>query len=164
MPLNPDDPRVIKTRRGFQEAFLRLLVEHGYDAITIKDIAEEALSSRVSFYRHYRDKDDLLIHCLNDLYEKLASQTEVFSPERMEKEGYVPLLRFYEHIEKHEALYEILLTGHGTHIVLNRLREHFARRAIAQINWYCSPEELAAPVEILAYHMSSTQIAMAVWW
>ena len=59
MSINQNDLRVIKTKRGLREAFIRLLLEKGYDAISIQDIATEAEAARVTFYRHYQNKEEL---------------------------------------------------------------------------------------------------------
>ena len=67
MSVNQNDLRVIKTKRGLREAFIRLLLQKGYDAISIQDIATEAQAARVTFYRHYKDKEELLVDCLRDL-------------------------------------------------------------------------------------------------
>jgi AcrR family transcriptional regulator len=51
MGINQNDLRVIKTKRGLREAFIRLLLEKGYEAISIQDLATEAETVRVTSYR-----------------------------------------------------------------------------------------------------------------
>ncbi|GAB3064345.1 TetR/AcrR family transcriptional regulator [Salinicoccus sesuvii] len=63
------DLRMIKTKRAIDAAFTQLLREKGFEAMTIKDIAEAALINRGTFYKHYLDKYDLLDAYENTLLE-----------------------------------------------------------------------------------------------
>lgn len=58
--VNQEDPRVLRTRQLINEAFRELLQHKGFDAITIKDIAQRATINRATFYAHYEDKYALL--------------------------------------------------------------------------------------------------------
>lgn len=42
------------------EAFIRLLEKREYHEITVVDIINEAQAGRISFYRNFKDKDDIL--------------------------------------------------------------------------------------------------------
>ncbi|MCG1008498.1 TetR/AcrR family transcriptional regulator [Salinicoccus sp. ID82-1] len=66
------DLRTIKTKRAIDAAFTKLIREKGFEAMTIKDIAEEALINRGTFYKHYLDKYDLLESYENTLLQGLA--------------------------------------------------------------------------------------------
>lgn len=163
MQLNLDDPRVKRTRRGLREAFVRLILKTGYDAISIQDIATEAQAARITFYRHYRDKEELLTDCLNVLYEELAARTEKASPQRI-LEGYSPVRVLYEHIEEEETLYRILFSSRGTQTVIERMRHHLAVTALATMEQSGRKPHGEIPLEIIAYHVASAQIGLAIWW
>lgn len=163
MLMNPDDPRVKKTRRGLREAFVRLILKKGYDAVSIQDIASEAETARITFYRHYKDKEELLTDCLNTLYEELAAKTERLTPEGL-RNGISPILVLYEHIEEKEALYRILFSSRGTQTVIERVRHHIGQNALAALQDYVSDKPLAVPLDIIAYHIASAQFGMAMWW
>lgn len=163
MTLNPDDPRVRKTRRGLQEAFVRLILKKGYDDISIQDIATEAEAARVTFYRHYRDKEELLTDCLNTLYEELVSKTEPLTREGF-LGGYSPVLVLYTHMEEQEQLYRILFSSRGTQTVIERMRHYLARGAMESIRESGRELQYSIPLEIIAYHVVSAQIGLAIWW
>lgn len=163
MPMNPDDPRVRKTRRAMRQAFIRLILQKGYDAITIQDIADEAETARITFYRHYADKEELLMDCLNQLYDELAERTERITPEAI-RSGKTPVLVLYEHIAEQEQLYRLLFSSRGTPVVIERLRHHLATRAMEAIRSVIAPDSLQAPLEIIAYHAAGAQIGLAIWW
>lgn len=160
---NLDDPRVRKTRRGLQDALVRLILRQGYDSISVQDIATEADAARVTFYRHYRDKEELLTDCLNALYEELAEKTERLSPERLH-DGYSPVSVLYDHIQVQEALYRILFSSHGSHTVLERLRHHLARHGLDALQKSRKVPQGNIPLEIIAAHAASAQLGLAIWW
>ncbi|MFD2370076.1 TetR/AcrR family transcriptional regulator [Brevibacillus sp. GCM10020057] len=51
---------MLRTRQLIREAFRDLLHSTGFDAITIKDIAQKATVNRATFYAHFEDKYALL--------------------------------------------------------------------------------------------------------
>ncbi len=163
MTLNPNDPRVKKTRQGLREAFVRLILKQGYDSISIQDIASEAQAARVTFYRHYRDKEELLTDCLNTLYEELAEKTQRLSPQSL-LEGRSRLSALYEHIEEQESLYHILFSSRGTQTVIERMRHHLALNALDALRMTGRVPQGAIPLEIVAYHTASAQLGLAMWW
>ncbi len=65
------DIRIVKTRRAIQTAFLKLMKEKGFAAITVKDIIQEAEINRSTFYAHYEDKYDLLNNIENVLLNRI---------------------------------------------------------------------------------------------
>jgi AcrR family transcriptional regulator len=160
---NLDDPRVRKTRRGLQDALVRLILRQGYDSISIQDIATEADTARITFYRHYHDKEDLLTDCLNTLYEELEAKTEKLSAQNL-LDGYSPLSALYEHIEEQESLYRILFSSRGTQTVIERLRHYLAKNSLETIQRSGRTPQANIPLEIIAYHAVSAQLGLAMWW
>src|SRR5258707_301232 len=63
----PADRRVRRTRRALREALVALIVERGYEKVTVQDVLDRADIGRSTFYAHYRDKDDLFGSCFDDL-------------------------------------------------------------------------------------------------
>jgi AcrR family transcriptional regulator len=69
-----NDPRVVRTRKLIQDAFLSLAGEKDFEAITVKDIADKATVNRVTFYAHYVDKYELLDNLLSETFASLVSE------------------------------------------------------------------------------------------
>jgi AcrR family transcriptional regulator len=163
MPMNMNDLRVKKTRRSLREAFIRLILQQGYDSISIQDIANEAETARVTFYRHYKDKEELLTDCLNVLYEEMAERIPPLTPETAGT-GYNPMREFFRHLEEQERLYSILFSSRGTQTVIERMRHHLAKRAIEGLQTYFPDAGKDIPLEILGYFTASAQIGLGIWW
>lgn len=64
---NKTDLRVLRSRTLIKRAFLQLLEQDSYDELTISQIATCAMVNRKTFYLHYNDKADLLLHVIEEL-------------------------------------------------------------------------------------------------
>ena len=60
MVQSKSDLRVIKTRKSIMQAFIQLSSDKDFKSITVKDITQEALINRATFYYHFSDIYDLL--------------------------------------------------------------------------------------------------------
>lgn len=60
MVQSKSDLRVTKTRKSIMQAFIKLSDEKDFKNITVKDITQEALINRATFYYHFSDIYDLL--------------------------------------------------------------------------------------------------------
>nr|BBH87859.1 TetR family transcriptional regulator [Thermosporothrix sp. COM3] len=63
------DPRVKRTRKLLQQAFLELLQEKEFSSISVQDITERATINRATFYAHFTDKYMLLDITLRQLFQ-----------------------------------------------------------------------------------------------
>lgn len=163
MSINQNDLRVIKTKQGFREAFIRLLLVKGYDAISIQDIAAEAQAARVTFYRHYKDKEELLIDCLNQVYEELLARVRQLSTEE-NQQMYAAMLVLYNHFREREKYLRILFSSQGAQFLIERVRQLLAERTKIQVEERFPANQWLAPLEIIANHIASAQIGLLVWW
>ncbi|WP_194828482.1 TetR/AcrR family transcriptional regulator [Nocardia sp. XZ_19_231] len=75
------DRRVRRTRDTLHKALIELMIERGYDKVTVSDIIARADVGRSTFYAHYRDKDDLLlVSCTEFLRREIVRTTTPGSP------------------------------------------------------------------------------------
>lgn len=68
--MNETDPRVRRTRKLLQDAFMALLAEKSFHAISVQDIAERATLNRATFYAHFEDKYALMDYMIGDLFRE----------------------------------------------------------------------------------------------
>lgn len=69
------DLRVRRTRQLLQQAFIELMAEKSFQAITVQDITSRAMVNRSTFYDHFVDKYALHEHALTELFRgTLAAQ------------------------------------------------------------------------------------------
>jgi AcrR family transcriptional regulator len=72
------DPRVHRTRAYLREALIELVLEKGYQSLTVKDLAERACINRSTFYLHYQDKDDLLQAGFQEYWDQVLPDSPLF--------------------------------------------------------------------------------------
>ena len=163
MAVNLTDPRVRKTRHAMRMAFFALLEKKGYDSISIQDIADEAQIARITFYRHYRDKEELLGDCLNSLFAEIVQRAEL---ENVGGDIYptMPIQILFEHLSENEKLYKILLSSRGGEVALARLRNYLVTKIVTTFDYVASTNRPNIPDEIIANHLVSAQIGLGVWW
>ncbi len=106
------DRRVARTRATLHHALLRLIVERGYDAISVQDICEAADIGRSTFYAHYTGKDDLKRSGLDHLKAALKGQGEGL--------GFTRAL--FEHGRGFVGHYRALKAGLGVKVSLEALQ------------------------------------------
>lgn len=70
-PKGTDDRRVRKTRRLLHEALVTLILERGWDAVSVRDVCEKADVGRSTFYVHFADKENLLLSGFDELHEAM---------------------------------------------------------------------------------------------
>lgn len=82
---NQEDPRVLRTRELIRAAFRDLLQTKGFDAITIKDIAQKATINRATFYAHFEDKyallDEVTEQAFHEMLPEQVANAQVFTDE-----------------------------------------------------------------------------------
>src|SRR6516162_10158630 len=76
------DPRVKRTLKLLQQAFMELFQEKDLASISVQDIAERATVNRATFYAHFTDKFALLDAIIReDLAECLADGDPFGAPD-----------------------------------------------------------------------------------
>lgn len=119
------DRRIAKTRGVLEAALNSLTLKVGYEAVTIKDICDEANVGRSTFYAHFTSKDDLKRSGLDHLRRHLmARQGAVLATEGPARDrAFSFSLVMLEHAKDHEALYKVLVNDRGGSVALGFIRE-----------------------------------------
>jgi AcrR family transcriptional regulator len=156
--IDKTDRRIRKTRQQLGEALVSLILEKDYDAISIKHITDRADVAHATFYRHYRDKDELLAQRLQEVIQEIEAFTREASLQ--DAEGYL----IFKHAEENATLYRILLSSQGTSQVRKRVKETIA----ANILRTCKPLRPAQrgiiPPEAAANHIAGSMLLLIEWW
>jgi AcrR family transcriptional regulator len=70
--------RVARTKAAIEDAFVQLVLERGYDKVTVEDITDRADLARATFYVHYPNKEAVQFSVFNrlteDLVQRIANQ------------------------------------------------------------------------------------------
>jgi AcrR family transcriptional regulator len=149
------DRRVRRTQQLLARALVALTLEKGYEAVTIRDLTDRADIGYATFFRHYRDKDELLQDVLDVVLEELTGLLSGAVPDG--DPAAVGTLVF-RYVQEHTEVVRVLL---GSRQVLQRLvtvaTDLTMREQTARLD---SP----VPLEIAAHHIVSATIALVEWW
>ncbi|HBU82751.1 MAG TPA: TetR/AcrR family transcriptional regulator [Paenibacillus sp.] len=70
MSVNPQDPRVKRTRQLFVQAFNDLIgKKRNVYSISVHDITNQAIVNRTTFYAHFQDKYDFLEYWMTEKFQ-----------------------------------------------------------------------------------------------
>ncbi|WP_232697150.1 TetR/AcrR family transcriptional regulator [Brevibacillus daliensis] len=72
------------TAQRIKEAALRCFAEHGYEATSLAQIANEVGIKKPSIYAHFKSKDDLLFLLIHDVYQIETQFIRAFLEEQKE--------------------------------------------------------------------------------
>jgi AcrR family transcriptional regulator len=157
------DRRSRRTRQALHQALFRLILERGYDEITVADIADAADIGRSSFYAHFTDKDDLLRSAGSYLKQVLVQEHEAAASSGEAEDRLLGFSRFMTaHLYEQRHLFHALMAGQGGAIFLDMVREllcETVRRELAA----ASPQD-SARHEITVQFVVGGYIAVLTWW
>jgi AcrR family transcriptional regulator len=169
------DRRITRTRRHLRDAFLALILERGYDAVTIEDITEKADLGRTTFYLHYKDKEDLLLQNLTETAEDLKAQVKHIgelglSDNPLEQDlppGRAILLAF-QHAAENADLYRVILKGEGAtrgssliRVIIEDSVMGFFKDWLAKFPDAGQPR---IPLKVAASYFSTSLLGFITWW
>ncbi|MEU7629882.1 TetR/AcrR family transcriptional regulator [Nocardia sp. NPDC049220] len=122
------DRRVRRTRNMLHQALIELMLERGYDRITVRDILIRADVGRSTFYTHYRDKDDLLMLSSTDYLRTAVSAT---AADTDTSEPLAPVRTLFRLAADNPEVYRALL-GRKSGAVLLRTTKEIVAEIIAE--------------------------------
>ncbi|MFI6999505.1 TetR/AcrR family transcriptional regulator [Nocardia sp. NPDC050175] len=79
-PIGRRERKKAQTRTSLADAALRLFLEHGYDRVSVKDVAEAADVSVTTLFKHFPSKEALLFDLDEDLEAGLVAAVRDRAP------------------------------------------------------------------------------------
>lgn len=157
------DRRVQKTRKGLQDALIALLREKPLEKIEIQEITEYANMARVTFYRHYGTKEELLLDIIERIYQDMEQQVSIISVEQVfDFRLPPPSLPLFEYLARDREFFKKLLTGTVSSIVQQRLRHYIVHQITARFSQ--SPRHANMPLFMISNYVASAIIGNLMWW
>ncbi|WDI31977.1 TetR/AcrR family transcriptional regulator [Hyphococcus flavus] len=158
------DRRSARTRQSLHDALYSLILEKGYDGVSINDVCAAANISRSTFYAHYANKDDLKRSGLDKLRQTLAHQQCSDSP-ASKHDSLKFSLAMFEHARDHIGHYRALADDRSRDVVLGYLRGMLAdlvRRELSFQSKDAAPDTV--PPEFKVQFVVGAFMAVLVWW
>lgn len=158
---NPRDRRITKTQRALKDALTGLILEKGYEAVTVQDVIDRADVGRSTFYSHYIDKDDLLLAIFADL-EIPAPDPSAWRPD---DPPFHWTLQLFRHFEKGKRVFKAVAgieSGAIARHEMNTWLEELARAELARLGMPRRHDP--ATLEMVVRFMVGTFVGFMTWW
>lgn len=163
---SPEDRRIQRTRRSLREALVALMIERGYEALTVQDILDRANVGRSTFYTHFRDKDELLVSGLEQLRAALAEvQIKARSRGRGLESALAFTLPLFEHVHSHRALHKMIAGRESGAMVHREFQKMFASLARQELTPFASRgADGKATLDLLVAFLASSLHGIVAEW
>jgi AcrR family transcriptional regulator len=160
------DRRVQRTRKLLCDSLMSLILEEGYDAISIQDITDKANLGRATFYLHFKDKDELLAELIDHFLSEFLGNVPQFSLHQWRLEDTKSITKLFDFAAEHYDLYRILIIGSGGITASRKLQHIIAENVKACIQKEI--DELGAepvlPLDFIAEFSAGMLLATIFWW
>lgn len=158
------DRRVRRTRKNLAEALVSLILERGYNRVTVQDILDRADVGRSTFYAHFRDKEALLLSCFDGLHDELARDLDEMTPGRMPDDPAQPSLAIFAHADRHRNVYQALCGRHGGQVVQRHMHDLIASLLTAHLAPHLAAPAARVPAPVVVEHYASALLGVLTWW
>ncbi|MET3697799.1 TetR family transcriptional regulator [Bacillus oleivorans] len=159
------DRRVKRTRTMLIDALLDLMIEKGYEPITVQDIIDRANVGRSTFYSHYSDKEQLLLDSIYQLQDYLVQQKTEYpalNEWRHFKFGFS--LAMLQHVQGYKRLYRVTVGKQRGAIVEHHMKQMLAKIIRDDVERLMENTNVMIPPEIAVEYIVSTFFSLLTWW
>ena len=158
-----DDLRVKRTDKLILEALLEQTIQKGFSALTVSDITKHAGINRATFYRHYRDKFDVLDNYAQAVYEMLDVP---FEAQKSNTEGtnqiYQGLSRVVDHLRANAKFYRVMLGKNGDPAFTDKIRQYIQKRIRRSLPAGIQTDEQS--LDLYISYSASASVGAILWW
>lgn len=163
-PVNRFERRKQRTSAALKQATLDLVLEKGYDEVTIQDIVDRADLGRGTFYIHFRDKQDILWDIIQDGLMASMQEGGRRASDAGDRSGYQGYLITFETAAAHQDLYRVMLGSQGSSLVTQRVADYLAAAMQPAVEGGEYLAEFPMPPEILAQFAVGALMRLTLWW
>jgi AcrR family transcriptional regulator len=161
--VNRAERRKQQTRAALQQAAADLLVERGYQNLTLQAITDRADVGYGTFYLHFKDKDDIVWTVLQSVFKRWESEMEAaLATVPFPRREYLSWVYIFEYTRQtHEGFIDIF----GSSAVLSQRYQSLiaeAHRQNLERGTYHAPVNL--PVEYLVQFITGALWRLLFWY
>ena len=151
------DPRNERTRSAITAALVDLLASQPFDQVLVRDIVARAGIGNATFFRHYRDKAQVLEEVAQDFFEQASGAMIPALEQRHSDLGARHLCRF---VDEHRVVYTALLTGGAS----GHIRANFVEKTAEQAFAVADGLSHRLPGRLAVIYPLSAIVAILAWW
>lgn len=150
-----EDQRARRTRRHLGSALIELILEHGWEAIGVRELCVSAGIARSTFYLHFSNKEELLEDGFNGLRSVIREVAPKHTLRETGRFGFVEGVA--DHIFENRKLFLALMGGNGGGVVREKFRKLLSGMLSEELKEHGKSEEA------VAHFLSGGFISLAIF-
>ncbi|MET9492137.1 TetR/AcrR family transcriptional regulator [Nocardia sp. NPDC006630] len=158
------DRRVRRTRKTLHEAFIALVLDKGYEQMTVQDILDRADIGRSTFYVHYRDKEALLTATFDSMREQLEADFDQMNSAGLPIEVDRPAALLFDHAHRNQRVYRALCGKQGGTVVTRHLHDFIVQLLSDHLPQPDTDPGDNPPTEVVAEFYAAATVGLLAWW
>ncbi len=159
------DKRRLRTIMQLKQAVMELLLEKGYDAISIQEITDRADLGRGTFYIYYRNKEEIVWDIVEDGFKQTTQEAIQMADGKMpQSPEYYSYVNIFRHAQQNRDLYRIMLGGQGSSVLTKRVQDYLAADFIRDNMKYGIYNNRNVSLEIYAQILTGALFRLLIWW
>lgn len=161
---NRFERRKRETRQKLRQATLDLVLEKGYDEVTVQDIVDRADLGRGTFYIHFNDKQEILWEMMEEGLAHTMEEGDRRWHEGHYPNGYLGYLLTFEHAAQNRELYRLMMGSKGSSLLTDRIANALAGFIQESVEKGEYLEQVPFPAEITAQYVVGALMRSVLWW
>lgn len=113
-------PIAIQSKKWIIDSTLTLMEQKPYSTITVSEISSNAQIDRRTFYRHFKQKDDILVYFIHEISEAYLCALTKNHP----TDTYTISLIFFELCQQHAKFLTLLHKQHLMYFLLDKFYDN----------------------------------------
>jgi AcrR family transcriptional regulator len=164
--IKKSDRRTEKSKAALSQALIELMMEVGFEQLSVADVAERANVGRSTFYAHFADKEALLRESLQGLRAHLI-HVESARGARDVHPALAFSLPMLQHVSEVRKVFHSVVTRRG--VPLDLLQQMLTDLLTERITTAgrCVPDgapDHAKPPSLVVQHIIGSFLAVCTWW
>jgi AcrR family transcriptional regulator len=163
MSKNIIDRRVQKTRKLLKDALISLIIEKGFEAVTIQEILDRANVGRSTFYIHFDNKQELLHNCFEEFHELFEKDNHGASSENFSRNDFI--LNLFRLVERNQRLCKALLGKDDMTMFFNPIHSFiydYFEGTIKKI--VINKKQDPLQLQMMTHYITSALLGTLRWW
>jgi AcrR family transcriptional regulator len=161
------DRRIQRTQDVLHQALISLMIEKGYEVITVQDIIDRANVGRSTFYSHYTGKQDLLMSGLKNLSKNLLAHQRAAIGKKgtFRERGFGFSLAFFEHVDSHRKVYHAIVGRQSGTVVFTEFRTMLAELVRNDLKTLLPVDRVPdLPSNAVVHFVVGAVMSVLTWW
>jgi AcrR family transcriptional regulator len=167
MKKKKEDRRVERTLQLLHEALMGLILEKGYEAITVQDILDRANLGRSTLYSHYQDKDALMLTGFDHLQAMIEEQhrSKITSKTGGKTLDFNLSLELFRHAQENHRLYKAMVGKQSGQMVMKATHKYLSDMMKGHLASAPKPEKKTpVPLEAGVHWTLRSFLSLLRWW